>query len=98
MEKAIKDNERVAIDMSADDRMRLYSQITGQMERLGYNPVDFGELDLGFKLPAGWPVDKDKTPLLTQLIAIMVKLNMRIVISNLNMEPMRNQSHEPDSR
>lgn len=81
--------EMVTIEMVSSDRIRLYGQITGQMEELGYNPCDYRALDLGFELPANWPVDKEAQPTLAQLIVVARKLRMRIIIDNLNLVPLK---------
>ena len=87
--KIVDENETVVLDMSSEGRLRLYGQITGQMEKLGYNPVDFASLDLGFELPAGWPVDMNAQPTLAQLTVLAHKLKMRITISDLNLAPRK---------
>jgi len=86
------ENETVAIEMVTDTRLRLYGQITGQMEKLGYNPCDYGSLGLGIELPANWPVDINEQPTLSQLIVLACKLKMRIVIDNLNLVPRKETS------
>lgn len=80
--------ERVIIEMASGDRLKLYSQITGQIERLGLNHASWDSLDLGIKLPAGWPVDVKAQPTLSQLIVVARKLKMQISINDLNLEPM----------
>lgn len=89
--------EMVSIEMVSSDRLRLYSQITGWMEKLGYNPCDYGALNLGFKLPTNWPVDIHAEPTLAQLIVVARKLKMRIVIDNLNMVPLKESERADDS-
>ena len=81
-------NEIVTIEMNSSDRLRLYGQITARMEAKGYNPCDFSKLDLGFELPAGWPVDINAEPTMAQLVVLAKKLEMRIPIADLNMVPM----------
>ena len=81
-------NEIVTIEMSASDRLRIYGQITARMEKLGFNPCDYSALDLGFELPANWPVDKDAQPTLAQLVVVANKLKMRITIADLNLAPL----------
>jgi len=88
----VTSSEIVSVDMAADARLTLYAYITSQMEKRGLNPMDWGELDLGFELPAGWPVDVGSLPTMAQLIVIAVKLEMRIVITNLVMLPRK--AHE----
>lgn len=82
-----KNGEMVKIEMLSDARLWLSEQINSQMERLGYNPADYTALDLGFELPAGWPVDIDAQPTLGELIIIAKKLGFRIIINNLNLTP-----------
>ena len=83
------ENEIVTIAMWPDDRLRLYGQITAQMEKLGYNPVDYSALNLGFELPADRPYAEDAQPTLTQLIVVALKLKMRIVIKDISLETMK---------
>jgi hypothetical protein len=83
------ENERVTIEMAASDRLRLDQQINGRMEKLGYTPYNYAELELGFELPANWPADMNCQLTLAQLTVIAVKLNMRIIIDNINMVPLR---------
>ena len=85
----IDENETVVIEMVPDARLRLYGQITGQMEKLGYNPADYSKLNLGFELPADWPVGEDTELTLAQLTVLAMKLNMRITISDLHMVPRK---------
>jgi len=80
-------NEVVTIEMVHTDRLRLYSQITAQMERMGINYGTWDSLDLGFELPAAWPVDVNAQPTIAQLIVLAVKLKMRVVITDLNLIP-----------
>jgi len=88
--------EIVTIEMVSSDRLKLYGQITGRMEKLGYNPCDYGALNLGFELPANWPVDKDDEPTLAQLTVVARKLKMRIVIENLNLIPLKEDERADD--
>lgn len=83
------ENETVVIEMWPDDRLKLYGQITSQMEELGYNPCDYSSLHLGIELPADWPHGENSQPTLAQLTVMARKLKMRIVIHNLEVEPMR---------
>lgn len=89
-------NEMVTIEMAGSDRLRLYGQITGRMERLEYNPCDYGALNLGFELPANWPEDKDAQPTMAQLVVVARKLKMRIVIDNLNLVPLKESERAED--
>ena len=78
-------NELVTLSLNGEARLRLYGQIAGAMEKKGLNCADWGELDLGFELPAGWPIDNDAQPTLAQLVVIAHKLGMGIEIEDLNM-------------
>ena len=82
-----ENNELVKIEMLSDARLRLYTQITSQMEKLGYNPVDYGGLELGFELPANWPVDINAQPMLAELVVVARKLGLRIIVNDLNLIP-----------
>jgi len=93
-----KKNEMVTIEMAPSDRLRLYSQITGRMEKLGYNPCDYGSLNLGFELPANWPEDKDAQPTMAQLVVVARKLKMRIVIDNLTLVPLKESERADGDR
>jgi len=88
--------EMVTIEMVSSDRLKLYGQITSRMENLGYNPCDYGALNLGFELPANWPVDKEAQPTLAQLVVVAKKLKMRIVIDNLNLIPLKENERADD--
>jgi len=77
--------ETVTIEMTPGERLKLYGQITGQMEKSGYNPCDWTGLNLGFELPPGWPVDMNTEITLAQLIVLARKLKRRIIISNLDL-------------
>jgi len=81
------ENEIVIINIPHLVKVELYSKITSQMENLGYNPVNYGALDLGFELPADWPFGKDTEITMAQLVVIAKKLNMRISITELFIEP-----------
>lgn len=83
------ENERVTIEMAAGDRLRVDQQINGRMEKLGHTPYDYSKLGLRFELPANWPADMDCQLTLAQLTVIAVKLDMRIVIDNLNLIPRK---------
>jgi len=83
-----KNGEMVKIEMLSDARLRLYTQITSQMVKFGYNPVDYDSLNLGFKLPAGWPVDIDAQPTLAELVVVAGKLGLQIIINDLNLIPV----------
>jgi len=88
------ENETVVIEMVTDDKLRLYSDITAQMKRLGYNPCDYGSLNLGFELPADWPVGVNAQPTLAQLTVLARKLNMRVIINHLILEPRKKAVEE----
>lgn len=85
------DNELVVVDMQPSERLRLYSQITARMEMLGYTSLDYKKLDLGFELPVDWPAAEHSQPTLAELIAVAVKLKMRVIINNIYMEPYKSR-------
>jgi len=87
-------NETVIVELPGECRLRLYGQVTAQMEKKGYNPLDWKSLKLGFELPPDWPVDKDAQPTLAQLIVIAHKLGMQIVIDDLNVIPQKETGEE----
>lgn len=91
-EKVKRDkNETVIVELVHEARLRLYSQITAQMESKGLNSADFNQLGLGFELPAGWPVDVNSQPTLAQLTVIAKKLDMQIIINDLNLYPRKDE-------
>lgn len=92
------ENETVVIEMVTDARLRLYSQITGRMEQLGYNPCDYSELELGIVLPVNWPADINAQPTLAQLVVVARKLNLRIIISGLNLIPRKEPTKKIEDR
>ncbi len=79
------ENETVVIEMATNDLLRLNEQIVAAMTKQGYGAYQFKKLNLGFELPAGWPVDVNAQPALAQLIVLARKLNLRIVINDLNL-------------
>lgn len=83
------ENKIVTIEMAASDRLRLDSQINDRMEKLGFGRFNYAELGLGFELPLNWPADMNCQLTLPQLTVIANKLNMRIIIDNLNLVPRR---------
>lgn len=87
MPQVPEDNEMLRVDMPITERLRLHSQITAQMERLGIKSLDYKKLDLGFELPVDWPVAENAKPTLAELTVVARKLKMKIVISNVYMEP-----------
>lgn len=89
------ENETVVIEMFPDTKLRLYGQIMSQMEKLGFNSCDYKALNLGFELPADWPVGEDTELTLAQLAAVALKLNMRIIISDLHIV-LRKESEDED--
>jgi len=78
------DNEIVIIEMVHRNRLILLNQITAQIER---TELTWDTLDLGFELPAEWPIDVKAQPTISQLIVLAKKLKMRVVIADLNMVP-----------
>ena len=85
-------NEIVTIEMAAGDRLRLDQQINDRMEKLGHGRYDYSKLGLGFELPLNWPADMDCQLTMLQLAVIANKLDMRIVIDNLNLIPCKSSS------
>ena len=83
------ENETVTLEMTPEGRLRLYSQLTGRMQKLGYNSSTWTVLHLGFELPPQWPVDENAQPTLAQLVVLAHKLKMRIIIADLNLVPRR---------
>lgn len=87
------ENETVVIEMAPDDRIRLYGQVTAQMEKLGHNPCDYNSLNLGIDLPADlpadWPVGEKSQPSMPQLVVVARKLDMRIIITDLILIPRK---------
>ncbi len=81
--------EMLTIDMSIQARLRLDQQIAARMDKLGIGAYRWDKLDLGFEMPAGWPVDRDALPTLAQLVVLARKLKMRIIIGDLVMSPMQ---------
>ena len=79
--------ERVVLDLTTSDKAGLYGKITDRRKEKGYEIGDWDSLDLGFKLPAGWPADQNCQVTLAQLVVIAVKLDMSIVINSLNVLP-----------
>lgn len=79
-------NEMIIVDLPTNRRVELYGQVTSQMEKLGFSPYDYKALGLGFDLPADWPYG-DNEITLAQLVVLAKKLKMRIVITELFVEP-----------
>jgi hypothetical protein len=95
-------NEILVLELDAGIRMRLADQIARQMNVQGFGAEHFKRLNLGFELPVGWPVDMNAQPTLAQLIVLAKKLNLQIVISDLNVLPLKNEQkgncHDNDTR
>lgn len=87
-------NEMVVIDMGIEPRLRLSNQVYKAMEARGYLPYDYDKLELGFKLPLGWPADKDAGLTLAQLVVVALKLNMLIVIGDVNLIEMTEKNFD----
>ena len=85
-------NETVEIEIATSDRLRLNNQIVSGMEALGHKAYDFKSLELGFELPCGWPIDMNAQPTMAQLVVLAAKLKMRIIISDLNLVPRKEQT------
>ena len=85
------ENETVVIELGHDSRIQLYGQISSRMQKMGFNPCDYGSLVLGIELPADWPCGEKSQPTLAELVVIANKLNMRITIRELFIEPRKKQ-------
>jgi hypothetical protein len=83
-------NEMLVLELDAGIRMRLADQIIRQLNTGGLG-TDLNILDLGFKLPVGWPVDMNAQPTLAQLVVLAKRLNLQIVISDLNVLPLKRE-------
>jgi hypothetical protein len=81
------ENETVVIDMSAGGRLKLCEQIHKAMIEAGYKEFDYGSLELGFELTPEWPAGKDTELTLAQLVVIATKLNVRVMIHDLDIVP-----------
>jgi len=84
----------VVIQMATSHRLRLSNQILAQMQKKGFTPYDYAELQLGFDLPPDWPAAADEELTLAQLVVLAVKLNMQIVITDLDMEARKPEGGE----
>lgn len=78
-------NEILSVSLEPCDRIKLDNQIASQARKLGFDPSDYNNLNLDFKLSKGWPVDINAQPTLVELIVIAKKLKMRIIINSLNL-------------
>jgi hypothetical protein len=72
------------------DKITLKNAIDDRVKELGLGD-SAGDLDLGFELPYGWPVDKDCEVTLAQLVVLGQKLKLRITITRLSVEPMEKE-------
>ena len=77
--------EDVILRLPGDSLLRIYSNLTGRMHKLGYKRLDWDVLDLGFELRPDWPVF-GPAPTLAQFIVVVHKLKLRIVIDELHAE------------
>ena len=77
------DVELISVQMNPSDRLRLYGQISARMEKLGLL-ADYGKLDMGFDLPPDWPMDSGSDVTVGKLVALAIRLKMRIEIADLN--------------
>lgn len=87
-------NEIVIIEMVTAERLKLAEQISSRMRDMFFGDGDCDQLELGFELPAGWPVDMRVTLTLAQLCVIAFKLKMRIIITGLDMVGEKNKEAE----
>ena len=79
-------NETIVIDLNHVSKIELYGHITSAMEKQGLNPCDWSGLELGFELPADWPVGEGCEVTMAQLVVMARKLKFRIIINNLIIE------------
>jgi hypothetical protein len=81
-------NENFVIELPRDARIRLRGEIVSQMEKIFQKnqSVEFLKLCDVF-LSGNWPEENDCEILLSGLVILAKKLKMRIVITNLFMEP-----------
>ena len=86
---SIECSDMTAIELTPEGRMRLDRQINDRMAAKGLGRLRYNDLGLGFKLPLNWPGDKDCEITIGQLIAIAHRLDMRIIINNLDLIPRR---------
>ena len=86
----MNDIELMSVQMNPSDRLRLYGQITARMEQLGL-PLDYGKLEMGFDLPPDWPIDSGSDVTVGKLIALALRLKMKIEISDLNFISMKEE-------
>ena len=81
--------ELVTIQLSPAEKLKIYGQLTAIMEKMGYDPEDWDKLELGIELPPNWPADKNDYPTMAQLVVLANKLKMKIVISNIDLFPQK---------
>jgi len=77
--------EVVKVELESDAKVRLKSMIDERMEQHAIEAGDFAALELGCKLPEGWPADKDCKPTLAELVVVAKKLSLQIVIKNIEL-------------
>lgn len=85
----MNDEETVVVDISILSRVKLDGELTRRMEQLGF--ADYDSLDLGFEILPGWPADISSKLTLAQLVVLARKLKMRIVISDIDLVPIRDK-------
>ena len=81
-------SECVTIEMVTVDRIPLYSNLTGRIEKMGMNYASCNSRGPGIDLPDDWPAGVDSQPTLSELVVVTRKLGMKIVITNLNVVPV----------
>ena len=91
-------NETVTVEIVPASRLRVSGQIADAMEKKGIVAYDYEKLGLGIELPAGWPADRDAQPTLAELVVFAAKLDMKIIIGDLNMVPRKKKSEENQTR
>jgi hypothetical protein len=73
------DDEIVKIELTPQDRDKLYVNFYNRMQELS-------ERNLGFKVPKDWPLKGEI--LLSQLVVLAHKLKMQIIIGDITLAPM----------
>jgi nitrogen regulatory protein PII len=81
------DKEVIKIELTAEGRMRLDYQLREGLTKEKYSSsVSFNVLGLGFQLDDDWPFEGEI--LFSQLVALACKLKMQIIIGDINLSPM----------
>ncbi|MCK9243637.1 MAG: hypothetical protein WC877_03385 [Dehalococcoidales bacterium] len=85
-----KDNELVVIEMPTTELLRLSEQINNRLIETGYPAGTINAVVPGLNLESSWPFGAG--PTLAQLVVIAKKLDMKITISNLYVEPHKERT------